>query len=350
MTRVPFVHTMIFLRALLVMLSLVLVARASAEEHSAATAEPLKLSTAQGPAYPLGNAGEIWATLIRERSGGRIAVTYYPGATLTSRDPAREFGALRDRAIDLAVGSTLAWSQQVPQLYVLALPWLVPGTSEMHALLEGEVGKRLAAALESRGVVALAWGENGFIDLASAAPVHKPADLAGLRLRAQSSPLIEETLVALGAIPSAMSAVDARKLLDRGELDGEETTIAAYSAARLYAGPLSHLLLWQAHADAMVFAVNPTVWNAWSETDRALVREAAEEASRQARTMAQRLTDEGALGRLGAQGAAVNRLTPAGKDAFRDATRAVYDRWTPVIGVELVDAARNAVAVTPAQR
>jgi TRAP-type C4-dicarboxylate transport system substrate-binding protein len=147
-----------------------------------------------------------------------------------------------------------------------------------------------------------------------------------------------------------MSAVDARKLLDRGGLDGEETSIAAYSAARLYAGPLSHLLLWQAHADAMVFAVNPSVWKSWSEADRVLVRGAAEEASRQARSMAEHLNDESALARLGAQGAAVNRLTPAGKDAFRDATHAVYDRWTPAIGAELVDAARNAVAGAPPQR
>ncbi len=312
-------RAIVFHRVLLAMLASSLFASVLAEERAGTTADPLKLSTAQGPAYPLGKAGEVWATLIRERSGGRIAVTYYPGATLTSRDPAREFGALHDRAIDLAVGSTLAWSAQVPQLNVLALPWLVPDTSAMQALLEGDVGKRLAATLESRGVVALAWGENGFIDLASATPVHKPADLAGLRLRAQSSPLIAETLAALGASPSAMSAVDARKLLDRGELDGEETSIAAYSAARLYAGPLSHLLLWQAHADAMVFAVNPSVWKSWSEADRALVRDAAEEASRQARSMAQHLNDESALARLGAQGAAVNRLTPAGKDAFRDA-------------------------------
>src|ERR1700692_2503019 len=108
-----------------VVLAMTLAAAVAAERSTALDAppQPLKLSTAQGPAYPLGKAGEIWATLIRERSSGRIAVTYYPGATLSSRDPAREFGALHDRTIDLAVGSTLAWAAQVPQLSVLALPW-----------------------------------------------------------------------------------------------------------------------------------------------------------------------------------------------------------------------------------
>ncbi len=143
-----------------------------------------------------------------------------------------------------------------------------------------------------------------------------------------------------------MSAVDARKMLERGELDGEETSIAAYSAARLYAGPLSHLLLWQAHADVMVFAVNQALWNSWSDADRALVRDAAAEAARQARAMAGQLTGEAALAKLGAQAAAVNRLTPAGKDAFREATRTVYDRWRPIVGSELVDTARSAAAGT----
>jgi TRAP-type transport system periplasmic protein len=336
-----------------VLLAMTLAAAVAAEERSSALgapSQPLKLSTAQGPAYPLGKAGEIWATLIRERSGGRLAVTHFPGATLSSRDPAREFGALRDRSFELAVGSTFAWSAQVPQLNVLALPWLVPDAPELEALIEGEVGKRLSAILEAVGVVPVAWAANGFIELASKLPVHKPADLAGMQVRAQPSPLVEETLVALKARPSAMSAADARAALESGRLDGQETSIAAYSASRLYAGPLTHLQLWHAHADVLVFAVNRSVWDSWPETDRQLVREAAVEASQQALAMAGRLADDSALAKLGAQGAIVTRLTPAGRDAFRDAARDVYDRWMPIIGTELVEAAEAEIAARRSSR
>src|SRR6202158_6197641 len=221
-----------------VVLAMTLAAAVAAERSSALDAppQPLKLSTAQGPAYPLGKAGEIWATLIRERSGGRLAVAYFPGATLSSRDPAREFGALRDRTFELAVGSTFAWSAQVPQLNVLALPWLVPGARELDALIDGELGKRLSVILEAAGVVPVAWAANGFIELASKMPVHKPADLAGMQVRAQPSPLVEETLVALKARPSAMSAADARAALESGRLDGQEKSVAAYFASPPYSG------------------------------------------------------------------------------------------------------------------
>ena len=321
-------------------------ATVAAERASAldAPTQPLKLSTAQGPAYPLGKAGEIWATLIRERSGGRLAVTHFPGATLSARDPAREFGALRDRTFELAVGSTFVWSAQVPQLNVLALPWLVPDAPELEALVDGDVGKRLSATLEAAGVVPVAWVANGFIELASKVPVNKPADLAGMQVRVQPSPLVEETLAALKARPSAMSAADARAALESGRLDGQETSIAAYSASRLYAGPLTHLQLWHAHADALVFGVNRSVWESWPQSDRQLVREAAVEASQQALAIARRLADDSAVAKLGAQGAVVTRLTPAGRDTFREAAREVYDRWTPIIGAELVEAAQAEIA------
>ena len=333
-----------------VLLAMTLTTALAAEERASTPPQSLKLSTAQGPAYPLGKAGEVWATLIRERSGGRLAVAHHPGATLSSRDPAREFGALRDRAFELAVGSTLEWSAQVPQLNVLALPWLVADAPTLDALVDGDVGRRLSSILEASGVVAVAWASNGFIELASKKPVRKPSDLESDQVRTQALPLIVETLAALGARPSAMSAASARVALEKGELDAQETTVAAYSAARLYAGPLVHLQLWHAHADALVFAVNRSVWDSWSESDRTLVREAAVDASREALALARRLEDDGALARLGAQGAIITRLTPAGRDGFSEASRAVYDRWRPIIGIELVEAAEAAISAAQRHR
>ena len=211
----------------------------------------LKLSTVLGPAYAQGKAGEVWAALIRERSGGRIAVKHFPGASLVQRDPAREFAALRDGAIDLAVGSTLAWSAQVPELNLLALPWLIPDEVAIDALLGGDIGGRLSARLEVAGVVPLAWAANGFTALATKSPVRKPADLAGLNIRIQSSPLVADTLAALGAASSAMSSTDARVALASGVLDGQEVTVASYGVSRLDVAGLTHLLLWDAHAGAL---------------------------------------------------------------------------------------------------
>ena len=325
-------------------LALVVVLALPAKGQIAASPTELKLSTALGPAYAQGKAGEVWAALIRDRSAGRLAAKHFPGAALIQRDPGREFAALRDGHIDLAVGSTLVWSAQVPELNLLSLPWLIPSVAALEALLAGDVGRRLSARLEALDAVPLAWMPNDFSALATRAAVRKPADVAGLKIRVPSSPLALDLIAALGGQPSAMNAVDARAAMVSGALDGQEVSIAAYTASRLDTAGLTHLLLWDARADALVFAVNRARWDTWSDADRALVRQAAQDAALEAGAFSRRAGDAATLATLARQGVNITRLTLAGKEAFRVATHPMFERWAAVAGTELVRAAETAVA------
>ena len=163
----------------------------------------LRLSTMLGPSYPQGIAGATGAAQIGERTGGRIPVKHFPGATLVGRDAAKEFGALRDGSVELAVGSASAWALQVPALNVFALPWFVPDDASMAALLTGDVADRLDAALAAAGVIVVAWAADGFLQLATKAPARQPSDLKGARIRCRPDPLISDTLAALGAMPTS---------------------------------------------------------------------------------------------------------------------------------------------------
>ena len=318
---------------------------AGAQQGSPSAARELKLSTALGPAYPLGKAGELWASLIRERSGGRLAVTHFPGATLSRRDPAREFGALSEGAFELAVGSAQAWAPQIPALNLFALPWLARNDAALEALVaDKEVRDTLGDSLERSGVVAVDWAANGFLELATRLPVHKPADVARWRIRTPSLPLVDDTMIALGARPDALSGEAARAAIAKVELDGALTSVAAYAASRSYAVGLPHLLVWGAYGDAMVFAVNARAWRVLSDAEREIVRTAAQDASRQALGLSRRLAGDAALTKLAEQGADIHRLTPAGKDAYRAAAQPVYDKWTGVVGVDLVRIGEAAVA------
>src|SRR5262249_31318019 len=137
-------------------------------------AKEWKLSTALGPAYPQGKAGEVWARLINERSHGRLAVKHFPGAALVQRDPGREFVALRAGAIDLAIGSASSWASHVKELNLIALPWLFPDRNALERALNGDVGARLSSRIEAAGIVPLALVGNGFRELATKRPVHTP--------------------------------------------------------------------------------------------------------------------------------------------------------------------------------
>jgi TRAP-type C4-dicarboxylate transport system substrate-binding protein len=319
---------------------------AAAPPPNAAAAIEWKLSTALGPAYPEGKAGEIWADLLRERSDGRLHVTLFPGATLAQRDPALEFAALRDGGIDLAVGSAATWAMQVTELNLIALPWLVPDADALDALLQSDVAAKLAARVQAAGVVPLAWAGAGFNALATQRPIHAPADLNGLSLRASASPLLQETLQTLRTRPVLMSAETALAAQRTGALDGEVTTVAAYRVSRLYTAGMTHLLVWGAQADALLFAVNRKLWDGLSDADQDLVRRAAQDAAADASALARKQSDTPALEALARQGASVTRLTASGKQPFRDATRAVYEHWAAAVGPDLVRAA-EAVVATP---
>ena len=301
-----------------------------------------KLSTALGPAYPQGKGGEAWAKLIGERSGGRFAVRHFPGASLAQRDPARELAALRSGAVDLLVGSASNWAPQVPELTVISLPWLFPDLAALDRTLSGEVGTRLSKALENAGVVPLAWAVDSFHELTARRAIHTPADMNGLRVRIVASPLQTDTLLALGALPAAMGASDAQAALLQGTLDAEELTVAALAATRSYTAGQKNLLLWGAHADALVFAVSRALWDGLADVDRELLRETARDAAAQAASMARRQSEDAALAGLQREGVTVTRLTATGKLPFRDRTRAIYDRWAAVAGEDLVRAAEAA--------
>lgn len=81
-----------------------------------------KMSLVLGPPTPWGQAGKIWADLVKERTQGRINIKLYPGVSLIQGDQTREFSALRQGVIDMAVGSTINWSPQVKQLNLFPCP------------------------------------------------------------------------------------------------------------------------------------------------------------------------------------------------------------------------------------
>ena len=173
-----------------------------------------RLSTVVGTAFPWGKSGERWGDLVRQRTNGRINIKMYPGASLVAGDQTREFSAIRQGVIDLAIGSTINWSPQVKQLNLFSLPFLMPDYEAIDALTQGEVGREIFGIIDKLGVVPLAWGENGFREVTnSKRELHKPEDFKGLKFRVVGSPLFLDTFSALGANPTQMSWADAQPAL-----------------------------------------------------------------------------------------------------------------------------------------
>lgn len=307
-----------------------------------------RLSTVLGTAFPWGQAGERWAALVKEKTQGRVNIKLYPGTSLVGGDQTREFTAIRQGVIDLAIGSTINWSPQIRELNLFSLPFLMPDYQAIDALTQGEVGKHLFGVLGQRDVVPLAWGENGFREMSnSKRAVASPADMKGLKFRVVGSPLFNETFSALGANPTQMSWADAQPALASGAVDGQENPLSVFVAAKLATVGQKHLTLWHYVADPLIFVVNKEVWASWTPADRDAVRQAALEAGRENVEKARKGiagSDNAVLKQIEAAGVSVTALTPEQRTAFVRATRPVYEKWSKTIGADLVKKAEAAIA------
>ena len=307
-----------------------------------------RLSTVVGTAFPWGKGGEIWAKLVRERSSGRINIKMYPGASLVAGDQTREFTAIRQGVIDLAIGSTINWSPQVKQLNLFSLPFLMPDYAAIDALTHGEVGKDIFKVLEKDGVVPLAWGENGFREVSNSKhAIHTPADMKGLKFRVVGSPIFNETFTALGANPTQMSWADAQPALASGAVDGQENPLTIFTAAKMQTIGQKYVTLWGYVADPLIFVANKEVWASWTPEDRKIVKEAAIEAGKQVIQMARKglvAPDLSMISDVEKLGVNVVTPTPAEREQFVKATRKVYQKWAKVVGTDLVRKAEKAIA------
>jgi len=307
-----------------------------------------KLSTVVPASFPWGKGGEIWADLVRQRTQGRINIKMYPGVSLVQGDQTREFTAIRQGIIDMAIGSTINWSPQVKELNLFSLPFLMPDYKAIDALTQGAVGKDIFAILEKQGVVPLAWGENGFRELTnSKREVRKPDDLKGLKIRVVGSPLFLATFQALGANPTQMSWADAQPAFASGAVDGQENPMSIFTAAKLQNVGQKNVTMWGYVADPLIFVVNKEVWESWTPADREIVRQAAIDAGKQEIAIARKGLDEPGqplVKEIEGMGVKVVRLTPAERNEFINATRRVYAQWKGQIGPDLVNKAEAAVA------
>ena len=320
----------------------------TAAQAQAKYKDEYRMSLVLGTAFPWGQGGQLWADKVRERTNGRINIKLYPGTSLVQGDQTREFSAIRQGVIDMAVGSTINWSPQVKALNLFSLPFLFPDFAAVDAVTQGEPGKEIFKILDKAGVQPLAWGENGYREISNSKhAITQPADLKGLKLRVVGSPLFMDTFTALGANPTQMSWADAQPAMASKAVDGQENPLSVFQAAKLQSVGQKHVTLWGYMNDPLIFVVNKDVWASWTPEDREIVRQAAIDAGREEIAIARKgLVEAGKplVKELEALGVTVTDLNAEQRKAFADATKAVYTKWKPQIGTNLVDMAEKAIA------
>ena len=309
-----------------------------------------KMTVTVGPNYYWGLGAQKFADLVREKTDGKINIKPYYGSALLKGAQLKSPQMVARGVIDCAYESTINCSPVIPEMNVFSLPFFVNTFENLDKLESGGTGRAIFEAMDRKGMVGLAWGENGFRQLTNGLkPVTKPEDLVGMKVRVTGSPIFVDTYRQLGADPVNMNWGDAQTAFQQGVVDGQENP----------AGILIPVQIWQYHKQATFwnYLVDPLViywgkreWQKFTPEIRKAIREAAVEAARFQKALCRAgLDGDVSLGilrnesdyaieipdpvaHLESKGVSVTFLTDDQRSAFRKATRAVYDTWVPTIG------------------
>jgi TRAP-type transport system periplasmic protein len=298
-----------------------------------------KMSVVVNQENSWGRAADRFADAIKYRTRGRIQIKNYFNGQLFAGRQTTEFALLQEGVADFAINSTVNWSLQVKELTLFTLPFMFPSYSALDAVQAGDPGKQLFKVIEQKGVIPIAWGENGFRELTnSKRPIRRPDDLHGLTIRVPPIPILAETFRALGVSPVSMNFDQALTAFQQGTVDGQENPIALMIPYKLWAVH-NHITLWHYAIDPLILAVSAKTWESLSLEDRNTVRQVgtvimdlqkdeAREAPVKPAKLVELLQDM--------YGMEVVRLSPFELEAFRRQTRAVYGKWAGEIGMDLV--------------
>jgi tripartite ATP-independent periplasmic transporter solute receptor, DctP family len=202
-------------------LGLALAAGLAAGPAFAADPIVIKFSHVVAPGTPKGKGADKFKELAEQYTNGAVKVEVYPNSQLykdKEEMEALQLGAVQILAPSLAKFGPLG----VRDFEVFDLPYIFPDYDALHKVTYGDIGKELFAKLEDKGISGLAYWDNGFKIMSANSPLRTPDDFLGLKMRIQSSKVLEAEMNALGAVPQVMAFSEVYQALQTGVVDGTE--------------------------------------------------------------------------------------------------------------------------------
>ncbi|MTW10393.1 DctP family TRAP transporter solute-binding subunit [Pseudoduganella eburnea] len=181
----------------------------------------IKFSHVVATDTPKGQAAERFKQLAEKATNGRVKIEVYPNSQLykdKEEMEALQLGAVQMLAPSLAKFGPLG----VKEFEVFDLPYIFPNKTALYNVTEGPIGKGLLKKLEGKGITGLAYWDNGFKIMSANKPLRVPADFKGLKMRIQSSKVLDAQMRALGANPQVLAFSEVYQALQTGVVDGTE--------------------------------------------------------------------------------------------------------------------------------
>ncbi|MDD7650442.1 DctP family TRAP transporter solute-binding subunit [Cloacibacillus porcorum] len=283
---------------------------------------------------------DFFKKYVEEKSGGRMVVEIYPNGQLGGERQAIE--SVQLGTIHMTVTALAVLSGFEPRFQVFDLPFLFKDKPSAYKALDGELGDKLNQLLPSLGIINLAFAENGFRHITNnRAPIHKPAELKGLKIRTMENPIHMASFRALGANPTPMSFGELYTALQQKTVDAQENPIPLIYTTKFYEVQKYATLTGHVYA-ATTFLCNDTWFNNLPKDLQKIVKDGAVLFRDEQRKLTE-AQDKEMLALLKQSGMQINELTQAEKDDFIKATAPVYEEFSKSVpgGKDFIELARK---------
>lgn len=277
---------------------------------------------------------QVFKKEVEEKSGGRIKVEIYPNGQLGGDRQTIE--GLTLGTIEMCVPGGTVLSGFVEDFMVFDLPFLFKSKEDAFKAFDGELGNKLNAKLEEKGIVNLGYGENGYRHITNnAKPIYTPADLSGMKIRTMENPIHMAAFKSFGANPTPISFNELFTALQQKTVDAQENPIAIINSAKFYEVQKYLSLTGHVYTNCP-YLISKSFLESLPQDLQKVVRDAAKDTiTAQRKALGEQ--EAKTLEALKAKGMQINELTPEQKEQFVKAAQSVYDDYVAKYGSSLLD-------------
>ncbi len=308
----------------------------------------IKFSHVVAPDTPKGRAAEKFKQLAEEKTKGKVKVEVYPNSQLYK--DREEIEALQIGAVQMLAPSLSKFGPMgAREFEVFDLPYIFPNKETLYRVMDGEVGKKLFAKLETKGVMGLAFWDNGFKQMSANKPLRTVADFKGLKMRIQQSKVSDAMMKALGANPQVMAFSEVYTGLQQGVVDGTDNPVSNLYTQKMHEVQKHMTISDHAYLGYAVI-VNKKFWDGLPADIREALTQAMKETTLFERGIAQEENDEALAKVKAAKTTEIYILPLKERIEWHKALLPVHKEFEGVIGRDIIQSVYAAAAQVEKER
>lgn len=285
--------------------------------------------------HPKGIAATLLAERVNKEMNGKACMQVFPNSSLYDDNKVLE--AMLRGDVQMAAPSLSKFEKFTKKFRVFDLPFIFADINAVNSFQQSDSGQALKDSMKKRGLQGLAFWHNGMKQMSANKPLIKPSDAAGLKFRVQPSEVLVAQFEALGANPQKMSFKEVYGGLQTGVIDGQENTWSNIYGKKFFEVQDGVTETNHGIIDYLV-VTSGDWWDGLPADVRDQLSTILTEVTETRNSQSTAINEENKQ-KVIAAGGTVRTLTADQRQAWVDALKPVWAKFSGDVGQDIIDAA-----------